>query len=163
MKEIILALDNIRSIYNVGSLLRTADGLGIKKVYAIGLTPTPRRDSDNRLPHVINRVEKQLEKTALGAETTLEIVYFADHQGFIEEIKRNKYHLVAIEQDAKSKDLRGYKIAEKSVVVLGNEVEGVGKDLLAISDVILEIEMQGMKKSLNVSVAGALAMFELSK
>jgi 23S rRNA (guanosine2251-2'-O)-methyltransferase len=151
IKESVVVLDNIRSVHNVGSIFRTADALGVSKIYLCGCTPTP---TDR-----FGRERQDLAKTALGAEKTIIWEYFKETSSLIAELKKNKFQIIAIEQDEKSEDCRKIKVKSKVALVLGNEVDGVSKDILKKSDSIAEIPMFGKKESLNVSVSFGIAGF----
>src|SRR6185437_3581323 len=91
-RQIILIVHNVRSTHNVGSLLRTCDGLGVTKVYLTGYTPHPAYDGDARLPHLAQKIDRQIHKTALGAETSVVWKYQTDLGYVIAELKHNGYH-----------------------------------------------------------------------
>lgn len=167
MKQIVVLLDNIRSAHNVGSLLRTADGMGVSKVVMCGITPYPSgSDNDERLPHVASGAHKLISKTSLGAENSVEWEYEKDIFNAISRFRSDGFHIISIEQDKSAVTLENFsraKNSEKIVIVLGHEVDGVNKKVLKMSDQIVEIPMHGTKESFNVSIAGALAMYELAK
>jgi tRNA G18 (ribose-2'-O)-methylase SpoU len=141
MKDIIVVLDNIRSGYNVGSILRTSEFLGIKKIIGIGITPLP--------PH------KEVIKTSLGAEKNLDIERYFRFKDLVKKLKKEKYIIVAIEQSKNSISYYKFKRKYKKIaLVLGNELEGIRKEHLKLCDYILEIPKIGeIKESLNVSIA----------
>lgn len=153
MKQKIIVLDNIRSVYNVGSIFRTADALGVDKIYLCGTTPAP---IDR-----FGRARKDLAKVALGAEKNIEWEYFASTESVLEKIKKEKFKIIAIEQDKKSVDFRKIKAKNKTALVLGNEVSGISKKVLKLADIIAEIPMFGKKESLNVSVSFGIAGFHI--
>lgn len=159
MPEITLLLHNIRSIHNVGSIFRTADGFGVKKIVLTGYTPYPAHDSDTRLPHVAERITKQLNKTALGATAS---VPFEQYDNPLTWLDSNTLPLVALEQSASSSMLNSYEAPNTFVLVLGEEVEGISEDLLRRCDDIVEIPMVGIKESFNVSVAAGIALYALT-
>lgn len=152
-RQTILILHNIRSAHNVGSLLRTADAAGISKIFLTGYTPSPIDK--------FGKVNKEIAKTALGAEKTLFLEHKARIIPLLNQLKSDKYFLVAIEQNKKSKSYRNIKIKNKTVFILGNEVTGLEKKVLEKVDAIAEIPMKGKKESLNVSAAGAVALFQM--
>src|SRR5690606_15605006 len=98
MMEIVLIAHNLRSTHNVGSLLRTAEGLGVKTVYLTGYTPYPKRAHDSRLPHLAEKLDKQIHKTALGAETTQAWEYTEDVLAVINDLRSEGYTVCALEQ-----------------------------------------------------------------
>ncbi len=153
MKECILVLDNIRSVANVGSIFRTADCLGVLNIILVGTTPTP---IDR-----FGRKRKDFIKVSLGAEEFIKWEYSVEMLPVIKKLKEEKYKIIALEQDKNSKDLKKFKAPKKLVLVVGNEVEGVSKNVLKECDEILEISMKGKKESMNVSVSAGIALFNL--
>ncbi len=147
-----LVLHNIRSSQNVGSLFRTADAAGITKVFLTGYTPAPLDR--------FNRPVKEIAKTALGAEKSVpwEKTTFTK---CVEKLKKEKTFIVGIEQDNKSIPYKKIKIKYPTAFVLGNEVEGLDGKARKACDTLAEIPMRGSKESLNVSVAGGIAMFQI--
>lgn len=161
MSEIILLLHNIRSTHNVGSIFRTAEGFGVSKIILSGYTPYPTLPNDLRLPHIRDKLTAQIHKTALGAENMVPFEY--NEYPNITNLKQQGYQIVALEQSLQSILLKDYKSPSKLVLVLGEEVNGIPADLLSQCDDTIEIPMRGKKESFNVSVAGAVAMYELTK
>jgi tRNA G18 (ribose-2'-O)-methylase SpoU len=154
-REIIVVLDNIRSVFNVGSIFRTADALGIKQIVLGGTTPAP---IDR-----FGRERSDLIKVSLGAEKSVSWLYEENVLTFIKKLKKSGYQIITIEQSAKSVDYKKIKLAKnkKVVFVMGAEVEGVSKAILNIADIIAEIPMCGVKESLNVSVSFGVALFRI--
>ena len=146
---IIVVLDNIRSAYNVGSIFRTADAFLIECIFVCGYTPPP--------------THRQVHKTALGAVDTVDWMQFDNIADAISQLKENGYEVYAIEQAEKSISLE--KINESSgkkiAVILGNEVVGVQDAAMLQADGCIEIPQQGMKHSLNVSVAAGIVLWKL--
>lgn len=161
--EIIVIAHNIRSTHNVGSILRTADGFGIAKVFFTGYTPYPTQPNDPRLPHERDKLMKQIHKTALGAELTVPNQYAPDPVPVIQALKKQNYTVVALEQDDRAVMLPQYKAPGSVVLLLGEEVHGIEPHLRDLCDTIIEIPMRGQKESFNVSVATGIALYELSK
>lgn len=159
MRDIVLIAHNLRSIHNVGSLLRTADGLGISKVILSGYTPHPAHANDRRLPHESAKITAQIHKTALGAEDSVSWEYHGDLLPVIEHFKKKDYTVVALEQTPDSRDLPKYHPPEKIAILVGREVEGVEQEILDACDIALEIPMTGKKESFNVTQAAAMAMY----
>lgn len=159
MRKIILIAHNIRSTHNVGSLLRTADGLGVEKVYLTGYTPYPAMDNDPRLPHLAAKLTKQIHKTALGAEASLSWQYSPDIFEALSQLKALGYTTAAIEQSAQSVELPTYRPPEKIALLVGREVEGIEPEVLEKVDITLEIPMFGHKESFNVVQAAAMALY----
>lgn len=151
----ILVLPDIRSALNVGAIFRTADASGISKIYLTGFTPRP---TDK-----FNRVQKDIEKSALGAEKVIPWEYKKNVVPLLTSLKKNGYKIVAIEQDKRSIDYRKVKTTDKIAIVMGPEVTGLSKKILDRCDIIAEIPMSGKKESLNVSVACGIALFRILK
>lgn len=152
MKDIRLILDNIRSVYNVGSIFRTAETAGVSKIYCLGTTPLPKDRFGQK--------RKDLAKVALGAEDMVEWEYLKTAGSLIKRLKAEGFTVVAIEQAEGSKDYRKIKSFRKVVFIAGNEVGGVSKSLLRAADCVAEIPLKGKKESLNVSVAVGIMLFE---
>ena len=145
---IVLVLDDIRSMSNVGSLFRSADAFRVEKIYLCGITGKP--------PH------KEIRKTALGAEESVEWEAFDSVVECVSHLKERGYRLLALEQTTNSIDLRDFEWNDQPcALVLGNEVDGVHQEVLELSDVVLEIPQYGTKHSFNVAVSGGIAMWEL--
>ena len=161
MREIILIAHNLRSSHNVGSLLRTADGLGIKTVYLSGYTPYPKKGNDKRLPHIADKLTKQITKTALGAEDFIDWQHADDVIALIEDLRRQGFQITALEQSPKSVRLTSYNAPNKVAIIVGREVEGIEPEILQAADDIIEIPMYGKKESFNVVQAAAMAMYQL--
>lgn len=148
-----LILENIRSVYNVGAIFRTADAIGIDKIFLVGYTPAP---IDR-----FGRARADVHKAALGAEESVAWEQVADASVLIENLKAEGYQIVALEQGKKSADYKKIKLSDKTAIVVGNEVDGVSKEVLKLSDILAEIPMIGKKESLNVSVAVGIFLFRL--
>lgn len=159
MIEIVLLLHNIRSAHNVGALFRTADGLGVKKIICSGYTPYPELPKDTRLPHIREKITKNIRKTALGAETIVPFDY--EKEPPLAALKKQGYAVVALEQAAKSTLLNQFKPPQKIALLLGEEVNGIEAGLLSQCDHTVEIPMRGQKESFNVSVAAGIALYKL--
>lgn len=159
MRSIILIAHNLRSIHNVGSLLRTAEGLKVEKVILSGYTPHPSHANDRRLPHEAAKITDQIRKTALGAEETQAWEYHHDLLPVIAHLKKNGYAVAALEQTPDSRDLPKYHPPQKIVVIVGREVEGLESEILEACDLTLEIPMFGKKESFNVVQAAAMALY----
>jgi len=160
MPHIILIAHNLRSCHHVGSLLRTAEGLGVKKVWLTGYTPYPQAMHDTRLPHLAAKIERQIYKTALGAEKTQNWEHSTSIEDGITQLKQNGYTIVAIEQAAQSIPLPEFTSPDKVALVVGREVEGVEPEVLVLCDQIVEIPMFGKKESFNVVQASAMALYQ---
>ena len=154
-RKIYLLLDNIRSVHNVGSIFRTAETLGISKIYCVGTTPVP---IDR-----FGRKRKDFAKVSLGAENMVDWEYVEESRvaGLIERLKIERFQVIALEQAKNSIDYKKIKAKGKTLIILGNEVDGVSKKLLKLADTIAEIPMKGKKESLNVSVAAGIFLFRL--
>ena len=160
MSEIIVVAHNIRSIHNVGSIFRTCDGFGVKHLILSGYTPYPSVKNDSRLPHVTERITRQIHKTALGAEATVPFSY-ADYPD-ITALHHQGYRVVGLEQATNSISLSSYSAPPKVALMIGEEVDGISSELLGVCDDIVEIPMAGQKESFNVSVATGIALYALT-
>lgn len=146
---IIIVLENIRSAYNVGSVFRTADAFLVEGIYLIGYSARP--------PH------KEIKKTALGAEETVDWKYFKTSAEAIQELKAREYDVFAVEQAEGSYELQsvGYRRGERIAVVFGNEVSGVEQSTIHLCNGCIEIPQLGMKHSLNIATAAGVVLWEL--
>lgn len=146
---IIVVLENIRSAYNVGSVFRTSDAFLIEAIYIIGYSAKP--------PH------KEIKKTALGAEETVDWKYFKTSAEAIEDIRNRGFNIYAAEQAEGSFKLNAISAEpeEKIAVVFGNEVTGVEQSTIALCDGCIEIPQLGMKHSLNIATAAGVVLWEL--
>ena len=166
--EILVVLHNIRSTYNVGAILRTCDGFGVEGAILSGYTP--RVHDENLLPHLREKLDKQIHKTALGAEDSVKIISCGDISSLLMEKKKEGWKILGLENNIADKRLFNLESAElrsaletKVVLFLGEEVEGIDDTFYEIIDYFAEIPMRGKKESFNVSVAAGIALFELSK
>ncbi len=152
MSKVVL-LDNVRSSHNVGSIFRTSDGAGVEKIYLGGYTPAP--------VDRFGRKVGEIAKTSLGASETIawEKVSEEDVLNKLQELKREGFEIVAVEQTVNSVSLYEFKPTEKTCYILGNEVDGVRQELLEVADRVVEIPMAGQKESLNVSVTAGIVLF----
>lgn len=155
----VLIAHNLRSAHNVGSLLRTAEGLGIEQIYLSGYTPYPSHNNDSRLPHISSKVTKRIAKTSLGAEVSNIWTYEEDIHRLIRNLKDTGYDIVALEQTTNAKPLHSLKLSKKIALIVGREVGGVEPEIIETCDYHIFIPMYGQKDSFNVSVAAALAMY----
>lgn len=159
MQSIVVIAHDIRSTHNVGSLLRTAEGLGVDHVYFTGYTPYPRMAKDSRLPHIAIKLETQIQKTALGAQKLVAWSHEPDIIKLIDGLKKRGFTIGALEQSAESVPLPGFQPPQKLALLLGREVEGIAPELLNQCDTTLEIPMSGHKESFNVVQATAMALY----
>lgn len=161
--EVVVAAVNLRSIYNVGSILRTCDGFGIKEFIAIGSTPYPEIKGDQRLPHIKIKLASGIAKTALGAEKNITTYYFADLTSAADSLKGRGFDLVFLEQTKTSEMLDRFKPKHgKLALFLGPEATGFNSEELALADIKIEIPMRGKKESFNVSVAAGIALYQIT-
>ena len=159
MRNIIIIAHNLRSTYNVGSLLRTAEGLGVEKVFLTGYTPYPVQEVETRLPHLSRKIDQQIKKTALGAENLVNLSYCEHIEVVLKDLKNLDYTIVALEQHKNSIKLTDYDAPDKIALIVGREVEGIEQDVLDACDQIIEIPMLGKKESFNVVQAAAMAIY----
>jgi 23S rRNA (guanosine2251-2'-O)-methyltransferase len=160
--NLILIVHNVRSAHNVGSMLRTAEGLGLKQVYLTGYTPYPESPDDTRLPHIRAKVSRAIHKTALGAEHAINWAYIPDLQSCLNELRASGFQIIALEQTPKAIKLSEFKGAAKKALVVGNEITGLQANDLKKIDVHVQIPMRGKKESYNVAVAAAIALYHLT-
>lgn len=141
-------LDNVRSAWNAGSILRSADGFGFDHAYFCGISPTPEQEA--------------VRKTSLGAEEYVTWSYHKDAVKLVKGLRLEGWHVLALEEDKRSVPLNSHALPDApAVLIVGNEVTGVDPGLLKLCDDILEIPMQGQKRSFNVAVAFAVAAYAL--
>lgn len=161
MTEIIVIAHNIRSTHNVGAIFRSAEGFGVSQIICSGYTPYPSSAAgDSRLPHIREKLTKQIHKTALGAESLVPFEYQATLD--LRSLRQLGYRIVGLEQDSKSVLLKNYQPPAKVALLLGEEVEGIEADLRQQCDDLIEIPMVGQKESFNVSVATGIALYSLT-
>lgn len=161
MRSIILIAHNIRSTYNIGSILRTADGFGVEHIYFSGITPYPATNNDDRLPHISNKLTRQIQKTALGAIESVSWSHIDDVIILINDLKDKDYTIIGLEQAQNSTKLPLYKPPNKCAIILGEEVNGISSETLGLCDDILEIPMYGEKESFNIAQATAIALYAI--
>ena len=149
-RELAVVVDNVRSAWNVGSILRTADGFGFSHAFLCGITPTPE--------------QAEVRKTALGAEQFVTWSHHKDAVKLVERLKEEGWRVWALEFVEGAVPIRGVKGDEqKTVLIVGSEVTGVDPGLLALTDKIVYLPMQGQKRSFNVAVAFGAAAFALNQ
>ncbi|MFK5877989.1 MAG: RNA methyltransferase [Flavobacteriaceae bacterium] len=148
---LIVVLDNIRSLNNIGSVFRTSDAFVIEKIYLCGITAKP--------PH------KEIHKTALGATDSVTWEYVEDTLTLIERLKESNIKVISIEQTENATMLQDFKIESKQkyAIVFGNEVKGVQQEVVSASDYCIEIPQFGTKHSLNISVSCGVVLWDLFK
>ena len=156
-----LIVHDIRSCHNVGSLLRTAEGLGVSHVYLTGYTPYPKQTDDPRLPHIATKLDSQIHKTALGAEHLVEWSQHQSIEDVLSQLRSDGFQLVGLEQTTLSVPLPDFKPSGDTALLVGREVEGIDPTLLSQLDATVEIPMAGQKESFNVVQATAMAMYQL--
>lgn len=148
--NIIILLDNVRSMHNIGSIFRSADAFQINKIFLCGISATP--------PH------RKIQKTALGSTDSVNWEYNNDIVKLIKNLKK-KYVIIGVEQIKNAKLLHSYVIQKKFfyVLIFGNELHGISKEILYLIDEFIEIPQSGIKKSLNISVAVGIILWEFYK
>ncbi|MES2134714.1 MAG: RNA methyltransferase [Patescibacteria group bacterium] len=148
-------LHNIRSAQNVGSVFRTADAVGVGKIYLTGYTPAPLDR--------FGRADGKIAKTALGAEQVIAWESCKSASALIKRLKKEGVRVVAVEQARSAVSYTKWQPKFPTALILGNEVLGVSSALLRVCDEIVEIPMRGKKESLNVSVAAGIILFKASE
>ena len=162
--KILVVLHNIRSTYNVGAILRTADGFGVTEVVYSGYTPV--YDDGSLLPHLREKLNKQIAKVALGAEKSVRQKSVEDLPEFLDALRLKGWTVVGLENnldDERLVKLSEVPQREKVVLLLGEEVAGIAPELHNAVDIFAEIPMRGEKESFNVSVAAGIALYELRR
>ena len=145
---LVVILDHVRSMHNIGSIFRTSDGFAIEKIYLCGITAQP--------PH------REIEKTALGATQSIEWAYSADVCDAIKELKNDGYTIIAIEQAENSTMLNNYDPdnSKKYALIFGNEVNGVSDEAMKLIDTCIEIPQFGTKHSFNIVVSAGIVLWD---
>ena len=148
---LVVVLDNVRSMHNVGAIFRTSDAFLVEKIILCGITPQP--------PH------REIHKAALGATESVDWNYYESVKEAVLDLKTLKYEVIGIEQTSDSEKITDFQIdsSKKYALVLGNEVEGISDEILNHCDTFLEIPQLGTKHSLNVSVCGGIVIWEFFK
>lgn len=149
---LVVVLDDVRSLYNVGSVFRSCDAFRVEAVYLCGITATP--------PNA------EIHKTALGGEDSVDWEYFKTTEEAVEKLKEKGYFVYSIEQvegSTKLQDLHSSSLPKGYAVIFGNEVKGVKQEVVDMSDGCLEIPQFGTKHSLNVSVTAGIVVWEFAK
>ena len=146
---LIVILDNIRSLNNIGSVFRTSDAFLIEKIYLCGITAQP--------PH------KEIHKTALGATDAVDWAYATNTEELVKELQEEQVHVISIEQAEDSTSLESFKPVDgiKYAVVFGNEVKGVSQEVVSASDLCVEIPQYGTKHSLNIAVSCGIVLWDI--
>ncbi len=148
---IVIVLDNVRSLNNVGSVFRTSDAMCLQEIYLCGITPTP--------PH------NDIHKTALGSEESMDWNYFENTDEAVYDLQKKGFKVYCVEQADQSTSLLDFKPEEGSKIALifGNEVKGVQQSVIDISDGCIEIPQFGTKHSFNISVSAGIVLWEATK
>ncbi len=158
--KIIVIADDIRSSHNVGSLLRTCEGLGVEMVYLTGYTPYPLSDKDTRLPHISSKITKRIVKTSLGAETTINWEHVDNILNLINDLRKKNYQIIAVELTDTAIKLSDFKTPDRVAFIFGNERTGIADDHLKHVDQIVYIPMLGSKESFNVVQSTAMVLYQ---
>ena len=145
--ELYVICDNLRSLYNVGSIFRTSDALGVAKIFLCGITGTP--------------LQKGVLKVSLGAENSVPWEHHKHAWRVIENLRKRGIQIISLELGAKSIDIKQLKSKFPCALVVGNEINGVSRALLKRSDIIVKIPMHGIKESMNVAVAYGIAAYSI--
>lgn len=148
-KDFYVICDNIRSLENIGSIFRTADAVGVTKIFLCGISGIPPNE--------------KISKAALGAEKTIPFEHHRQIWRLIEKLKRDKIFIVALEQNKKATDYTKFKIKFPIALIVGNEVKGISRKTLKKADKIIYLPMRGQKESLNVAVSFGIAAYEINK
>lgn len=160
-REIVAIAHDMRSTYNVGALLRTADIFAVSTVYCTGYTPYPEQDRDSRSPELISRLNHKIHKSAVGAEHVVRCLHHPGVYALLAELRAEGFTITGLEQDDRSMNIANYAPPSKVALLLGEELAGVPAKLRDSCDAILEIPQFGTKDSLNVSVAAGIGLYSL--
>lgn len=152
MQRVVVVLDSVRSLYNTGSILRTADGAGVERVILCGITPRPDQGGKQR---------RAIAKTALGAEDTVPWEYEPDVQHALTRLAATGYQIVAVETSPDAVSVFDWTPAWPVCLVFGHEKDGVSPELASHIDTVVRIPMLGEKRSLNVATAAGVVLYEL--
>lgn len=144
---LVIVLPDIRSAMNIGAIFRTADAVGAKKIYISGYSATPNHP--------------KVAKTAIGAEETVPWEYAENTVQLIEKLRKDGYQIVSLEKNEKSTPISSAKFTFPVALIAGNEISGVSKEVLSISDMIVHLPMLGTKESLNVATATGIAAYNI--
>lgn len=158
MPKVYIALDHVRSLYNVGSIMRTADFLGYTDVILIGYSGVEFDMKGQKILH------PKLEKTALGAEKRIKTTFVENAEELLFFAHENNLKIISIEQDEDSTLLESWKLPEEDfIIVFGHETKGVSQEVLKISDGVVEIQRLGEKHSLNVATSAGIVLYDIKK
>lgn len=157
----VIILHNLRSVQNVGAIIRTAACFGDFVVFCTGYTPYPKQPIDTRLPHIANKQSAAIAKTSLGAELMIEVRH-GDINDVIPSLKQKNYDIVACEQIEGAVPLGDWQPSRQTALIFGNEPDGIDEATLSQAQAHIEIPMTGKKESLNVSAAAAIVLYEFS-
>ena len=147
---IIVLLDDVRSLNNIGSIFRTCDAMGVKKIYLCGITAQP--------PH------REIRKTAIGASKSVDWEYEKDASKIATKYRELGYEIIGVEQTSKSVSLENYQLNNRhTLLIFGNEINGVSQKLIDLCDLTLEIPQWGTKHSMNISVCLGVVLWDLKK
>jgi tRNA G18 (ribose-2'-O)-methylase SpoU len=152
LQRVVVVLDNVRSLYNTGSILRTADAAGVERVVLCGITPRPDQGSRQR---------RAIAKTALGAEDTVPWDYSPDAKTALNTLKAEGYSIAIVETEPSAVNLFEWTPSWPVCLVFGHETQGVSDDLASLVDTVVRIPMLGHKRSLNVATAAGVVLYEL--
>ena len=148
-KPVCVILDNIRSLYNVGSIFRTSDAAGIEKLYLCGITGAPPR--------------AEIHKAALGSENSVPWEYFQNPVELVTQLKKEGFNIVILEHTDSGVHYNHAKFEFPLCLIIGHEITGISDEVVALADMVIEIPMAGIKQSLNVAVAYGVAIYEIVK
>jgi tRNA G18 (ribose-2'-O)-methylase SpoU len=154
MSNVYVALENVRSLYNIGAIFRTCSFFGIKNIILVGYSG---KNFNTRGKIVLH---EEIKKSSLGSEKDLKIKFLENSSDLINFVIKNSLKLISIEQNKKSINLRKWEPTENSVLVFGNEVDGISEDILRASDEIIEIKKLGKHNSLNVTTTCGIILWK---
>jgi 23S rRNA (guanosine2251-2'-O)-methyltransferase len=157
-KKLVVIAHNVRSAQNVGSIFRTAECLGVSKMFLTGYTPHPFLEGKDVY---IKQGQKFLTKTALGAENLVQWEKVKNAGNLIKKLKKEGFKIIALELDRRAVNIESFEPKFPCVLILGNEVRGIDRKILKKCDKIIHIPMKGKKESLNVSIAAGIVIYKI--
>lgn len=160
-REIVAVAHNMRSAYNVGALLRTADVFDLSTVYCTGYTPYPEQENDTRPPDLVSRLNHKIHKSAVGAEHVVTCRHHPGINALLAELRTENFTIAGLEIDDQAVNLADYAPPERVALLLGEEISGISAKLRESCDVLVQIPQFGTKDSLNVATAAGIALYSL--
>lgn len=160
-REIVAVAHNMRSAYNVGALLRTADVFAVSTVFCTGYTPYPEQEREHRSPELVSKLNHKIHKSALGAEHLVRCLHHPGIAALLAELRAEDFTIAGLERADRAVDIADYAPPDKVALLLGEELMGIPAKLRDACDVLLRIPQFGTKNSLNVATAAGIGLYSL--